>query len=197
MSPDKRTLAVYDAKAEDYAALFHDAKEGKDLRAFIAGLPRGARVMDLGCGPGAASAHMMRAGLDPDPVDASPAMVALARSRFGLPARLARFDEIDTTATYDGVWANFSLLHAPRAELAQHLARLHRALKPGGRLHLGMKLGKGEGRDALGRFYAYYSEDELTEHLARAGFSVASRRTGTEKGLAGTNDPYIILIAHA
>ncbi|NBD30895.1 MAG: methyltransferase domain-containing protein [Alphaproteobacteria bacterium] len=197
MSADKRTLAVYDARAEDYATLFHDTKEGKDLRAFIDRLPPGARILDLGCGPGAASAHMARAGLVPDPVDASPAMVALARSRFGLPARLVRFDEIDANAVYDGVWANFSLLHAPRTDLAQHLSCLHRALKPGGWLHLGMKLGQGEGRDGLGRFYAYYSQAELADHLSAAGFTLASRRTGTEKGLAETNDPYIILTAHA
>ena len=61
-----------------------------------------------------------------------------------IDARLARFDELDAVARYDGIWANFSLLHAPRAEMPGNLARISRALRPGGWLHLGLKLGQGD-----------------------------------------------------
>lgn len=197
MSADRETLAVYAERAEDYANLVQSEGAGKDLKAFIAALPPRAHVLDLGCGPGFASAHMAKAGLRPDPVDASPEMVALARNRFGLPARIARFDQIEGEDIYDGVWASFSLLHAPRAAFPGHLDALHKALKPGGRLYLGMKLGSGEQRDAIGRFYTFYSEDELRDHLEHAGFTVASSREGADKGLAGTIDPFIIIQAQS
>ena len=111
----------------------------------------GARLVDLGCGPGGASAHMRDAGLNPDPVDASPAMIALAKERFSLEARQATFDDIGGEALYDAIWANFSLLHAPRADLSRHFTALARVLRPGGLFHVGLKTGTGEARDEIGR----------------------------------------------
>ncbi|MDW4550244.1 class I SAM-dependent methyltransferase [Defluviimonas sp. D31] len=197
MSADERTIAVYEAKAADYAARFAADRPDRHLVGFIAALPKGAWVLDLGCGPADASAFMRAAGLIPDPVDAAPAMVALANARHAIGARLATFDEIEAQAAYDGIWANFSLLHAPRADLPRHLAALHRALTPGGLLHIGMKTGTGEGRDALDRFYTYVGRDELLGLLAAAGFTVTGTDEGIETGLAGTPDPWIIVRAHA
>ncbi|EAQ03858.1 hypothetical protein OB2597_11461 [Pseudooceanicola batsensis HTCC2597] len=193
---DARTIAAYDGRAGDYAAMTADIGEVTALRSFIAALPSGARVLDLGCGPGHAAAGMAEAGLSPDPVDASAEMVALARAR-GLPARQARFGDITARDRYDGIWANFSLLHAPRATFPGHLARLHRALRPRGLLHLGMKTGEGEARDTLGRFYTYYRPEELLGHLAHAGFTVTGCAEGKGKGLAGTVDPWCLVTAHA
>lgn len=192
---DARTLAVYEARAADYAALTWSVRPGRDLIAFMAALPTGAAVLDLGCGPGAASAHMAAAGMRPDPVDAAPAMVALAREKFGLPARQAAFADLDAVAAYDGVWASFSLLHAPRADLPGHLAAIARALRPGGLFHIGMKTGAGEGRDTLDRFYTYVGVRELHGLLAAAGFTVLTTREGVETGLSGSEDPFVICLA--
>ncbi len=197
MTADRRTIAVYDAKAGDYANRFAQGKPDRHLQAFMAMLPEGARVLDLGCGPANASAFLRAAGMRPDPVDASPAMVALANERHDIGARLATFDDIDAVAEYDGVWANFSLLHADRADLPRHLAALHRALKPGGHFHIGMKTGTGAARDALDRFYTFVTRDELMELVRDAGFTVVSEHEGVERGLAGTLDPFLILLARA
>lgn len=195
MSVDARTIAVYDARAGDYDDRFRQDRPDRHLQAFIDALPHPARVLDLGCGPATASAFLRAAGHDPDPVDASPAMVALANERHAIGARLASFDEIDAVAAYDGVWANFSLLHAARSDLPRHLGALHRALKAGGLLHLGMKTGTGEGPDALGRFYCYHTVAALRGLLTDAGFTVLAETEGAEKGLAGTLDPFVILLA--
>ena len=197
MTTDARTVAVYDAKAAEYETCFSSDRPDRHLRTFIEAMPKGARVLDLGCGPANASAFMRAARLRPDPVDASSEMVALANERHAIGARLATFDDIDARAVYDGVWANFSLLHAPRTDLPRHLGALNRALVPGGRLHLGMKTGTGEGRDAIGRFYTYYSREELLTLVTGAGFTVTRTDEGAERGLAGTLDPFIIIAAHA
>jgi SAM-dependent methyltransferase len=197
VTADPRTIVVYDEKAADYADRFRDDRPGPHLTAFMAALPPGARVLDLGCGPGTASAFLRAAGFAPDPVDASPAMVAEANARHGIGARLATFDDIDAVGVYDGVWANFSLLHAARADLPRHLEALRRALKPGGVLHIGMKTGSGEGRDRLGRFYTYVTVPELKGLLKDAGFRVIAKHEGSEVGLAGTDDPYVVMRAHA
>ncbi len=194
---DRQTLDIYDAKSADYAARAGTDEEHTSLTAFMASLPNGAHVLDLGCGPGHLAARMISHGFSVDPVDASAGMVAHAIKENSVPARMARFDDIDADAEYDGIWASFSLLHAPKSDFPEHLGRLHRALKPGGLMFLGMKLGEGEGRDALGRFYAYYSEGELTDHLQKAGFNVASQKTGAGTGLAGTLEPWSLITAHA
>ncbi|MGB7262196.1 MAG: class I SAM-dependent methyltransferase [Albidovulum sp.] len=193
---DPRTIAVYDAQASEYAERFAASAPDRHLQSFISALPNGARVLDLGCGPATASAFLRAAGHDPDPVDASAAMVALANDRHAINARQASFDDIDADGIYDGIWANFSLLHAPRADLPRHLAALKRALKPGGLFHIGMKLGTGEARDALDRRYTYVTRTDLTDLLNTAGFTVTDAHEGVETGLAGTSDPFILVRAH-
>lgn len=197
MSVDRRTIDAYEANAAAYGRRFRVVRLTRPLKAFIDALPPGARVLDLGCGPGDASAHLRAAGMHPDPVDASPAMVALANDRHALGARLGTFDELDAEAAYDGVWANFSLLHAPRADLPRHLSAIHRALKPGGLFHIAMKTGSGEIRDRLGRSYTYVARHELAALMAEAGFTIFAAANGRERGLAGTLDPFVIFRARA
>ena len=197
MSVDEETLGVYRARARDYAAMTDDLSGDKHLAAFIAALPPGARVLDLGCGPGRAAGQMSAAGLAVDAVDAVPEMVAMAAAQPGVTAWQATFDQIDADALYDGIWANFCLLHAPRASLPEHLSTIRRALKSGGLLHIGMKTGEGEGRDALGRFYTYYTEDALRGLLIAAGLRPATSWTGRDTGLAGTQDDWSIIHAYA
>ena len=196
MSADRETLAVYDAKAAEYANLMQDLPEQDQLRTFIGALPKGASVLDLGCGPGLAAGMMAKAGLKVVATDASPEMVALAGKIDGITARVAAFDDIEGEDIYDGVWANFSLLHAPRETMPNHLAALRVAMKPGGLLHIGMKTGTGSHRDDIGRLYTYYTEAELNDLLKAAGFTPFSSKTGVDKGLAGTMDPWVTIAAH-
>ena len=75
-------------------------------------------------------------------------MVDLARRHPGVDAQLAGFDDVSGVAVYDGIWANFSLLHAPKADMPRHLAAVARALRPGGVLSIGLKTGTGEASDS-------------------------------------------------
>ena len=190
------TISVYDDKAADYARLTATLHEQPEMEAFGALLPAGARLLDLGCGPGQYAEWFAARGFQVEALDGSGEMVALAAARPGVSARQGRFEDLPTEPTYHGIWANFSLLHLPRAALPAQLSRMKGALRPAGLLHLGMKLGSGEGPDRLGRFYAYWSEDELEALLLEAGFTITARRLGEGKGLAGDIDQYILIRAH-
>ena len=192
----KDTLSVYDGKAQEYANLVSDIEDA-DLAPFLAALPKAGHVLDFGCGPGHFAARMAAAGFRVIATDGSQEMINIAGQHAGVEARLARFEDINDGALYDGIWANFSLLHAPRATMPDHLSRLHTACKPRARFHIGMKLGTGEGPDALGRYYTYYSQEELDTHLIEAGFTVLTHRFGTDKGLSGSIDDWVTIAAHA
>ena len=196
MSKDAETLSVYDAKAADYAKLVGSDDEHESLQGFVADMPTGAHVLDLGCGPGLYAASMVRKGCTVDAIDGSAEMVALAAARDGVSARQGFFEDIDAEDTYDGVWANFSLLHAARADLPAHLARLKRALKDGGIFHIGMKLGDSEARDGLGRRYTYVTQEELLDLLKSAGLTPYHTTLGEDLGLDGTMAKFILVRAH-
>lgn len=190
--PDAKTIHFYDTAAERYANLTKTTKPDDRLSAFMARLPPGGTVLDLGCGPARASVHLRAGGFRPDPVDASRGMIDLANDTHDIGARLLTFDQVDMVAAYDGVWANFSLLHAPYDDLPGILSAIARALRPGGIFHIAMKVGQGEERDAIDRLYTYVTPDDLQHLLTDSGFAILSTHEGTEVGCAGTDDPFIV-----
>mgnify|MGYP000026068163 CR=1 FL=1 len=196
---DQETMMAYAKAASEYADKFADPgseNQDTDSDAFLNNIPAGGRILDLGCGPGHWAAKLRDAGLTVDAMDASPEMAQLAKSRFGLDVQVGAFDDLNAENHYDGIWANFSLLHVPRADFPNHLVRIHHALRPGGSLSIGMKIGSGERRDHLGRFYSYYGEQELRDLLTKAGFTVTRARQGNGKGLAGSVETFVVMTAH-
>lgn len=195
--PDHETLSVYDAKADEYADLVTASEPDPDrhLVAFMQALPKGGRVLDLGCGPGRASHFLAKAEFQVDAWDASQEMARLGRGTYNLDVQVKGFDDLDAVDTYDGIYANFSLLHAPKTDMPKHLNSISQALRPGGQFHIGTKTGTGEKRDSIGRFYAYYSDAELTGLLGDADLSVLTRATGRQVGLDGVEAPWIIMRA--
>ena len=194
---DDQTLGVYAEKAQDYANLIFGDDADAGLEFIKDGLPRGAEILDLGCGPGHMSAHLRDAGYRVTASDASAEMARVALETYGITVSVAGFAELNETARYDAILASFSLLHAPKSDMPAHLAAIKRALRPGGRFVIGLKTGTGEKRDRLGRFYAYYTDAELTGLLENAGFTVTDRRTGEGKGLDGSVAPWIVMRCNA
>ena len=192
---DKQTLAVYAQRAADYAKRFGEEGGGAHLKAFLAEVSPGGRILDLGCGPAHSTASMRSRGFQVEAWDASPEMARIARDLNDIDVRIAAFSDLADIDRFDGVYANFSLLHAPKHEMPGHLSRIARALKQGGVFHIGLKTGTGERRDSIGRFYAFYEDAELTRLVEAAGFRIICRSTGEEAGLDGTVAPWIILLA--
>ncbi len=87
-----------------------------------------------------------------------------------------RFDELTACESYDAVWAHACLLHLPRQNVPDVLARIYRALKPGGWHFANFKLGDedhpDEGRDPLGRWANLPDKNWLRDKYAGAGFEL-------------------------
>jgi SAM-dependent methyltransferase len=164
---DETTLQFYRENAEAYAG-WAKAPSTR-LRGFLALLPPGGSILELGCGAGNHSAVMLAEGFSVRATDGSPEMAGIASQRLGHPVEAMRFDQLDANGAYDGVWASACLLHVPRDELAGILARIHRALRPSGVFYASYKMGEGDGRDSLGRYYNYASPEWLEAICASAG----------------------------
>jgi SAM-dependent methyltransferase len=192
MSTDPATIAFYQERAPHW--VFHSGeRHSHQLDAFLDRLPAGAAVLELGCGGGRDAARMAECGFAVDATDAVPALVARANQAFGIGARVMAFHELEAQAAYAGVWAHASLLHAPRAALPDVLARIHRALVPGGWHFASFKLGDGEGRDLLGRLHNFPSPEWLIAAYEEAGFAIAAQETYAGPSSDGTQRDWIDL----
>ena len=164
---DDDTLQFYRRNANAYAG-WAKAPSTR-LTGFLALLPAGGSVLELGCGAGNHSAVMLAGGFRVRATDGSPEMAEIASQRLDHPVEAMLFEELDEREAYDGVWASACLLHVPRNELADILARIHRALKPDGVFYASYKVGHCDGRDSLGRYYNYPSPEWLEAIYADAG----------------------------
>ncbi|PSO17250.1 class I SAM-dependent methyltransferase [Bradyrhizobium sp. MOS003] len=164
---DDATLQFYRSNARSYAD-WAKAPSTR-LRGFLALLPSGGSILELGCGAGNHSAVMLAEGFSVRATDGSPEMAEIASQRLGHPVEVMRFDELEANEAYDGVWASACLLHVPRDELAGILARIHRALKSSGVFYASYKMGESDGRDSLGRYYSYVSPEWLGATYASSG----------------------------
>ena len=165
---DEATLQFYRGNAEAYAKRTFTSRRAR-LTAFLALLPPGACILELGCGAGGDTAEMLARGFDVRATDGSPEMAGVASKHLGRTVETLLFHDLDEVEAYDAVWANACLLHVPRSELSDVLARIWRALKAEGVFYASYKEGDGDGRDTLDRYYNYPSQDWLRATYAVAG----------------------------
>uniref|UniRef100_Q01TQ4 Methyltransferase type 11 n=1 Tax=Solibacter usitatus (strain Ellin6076) TaxID=234267 RepID=Q01TQ4_SOLUE len=159
------TAAYYDA----HAAEFCESTVSVDMRMlygpFLTEIPAGGRILDAGCGSGRDSLAFARMGYQVVAIDASSEMVNATRRLTGLEARQLPFDALEFDNEFDGIWACASLLHIARQDLDAVLARLTKALRPGGVFYLSFKYGDAE-RIESGRFFNDMNETLLEAVLA-------------------------------
>ncbi len=192
----RATVAAYDGHAAAYAEgiLAADDLMEEQNHAFAAAVGPGARVLEIGSGPGRDADLLESLGVDVRRTDITPAFVDLLRARGHaadvLDPLTDDLDDPDRPGTpYDGVWASASLLHVGRADLPVLLARVAAATRPGGVLAVSLKEGDGEAWSTHGfvgapRHFVYWREPGLRAVLQGAGWEVdevrhtRSARTG-------------------
>ena len=181
------TVASYEASAEAYAAgqppLSDDVRAAID--AFVALLPTGSRVLEIGTGSGRDALALEERGVSVHRTDITPAFVTMLRAD-GHEAALADplSDDLadpERDAPYDGVWASASLLHVRREDLPTVLANLAGVTGAGGALHLAVKEGDGARFSVHGnvpgpRHFTFWREPGLRAVLADAGWDVRAVR---------------------
>ena len=194
---DNLTIDVYNKNAAEYANLNLDKVSLNAYHDFSNGLPKNGLILDYGCGPGYFAKKFLADGFKVDAFDASEKMIEIASVETKVNWWVGDFKSFRATTLYDGIWANFSLLHSPKKEITPLIQTIFKSLKPHGLFSLGLKLGIGEKRDKIGRKYSYFEEQEISNILSNEGFCRISHYLGEAIGLDGENANFIIIISHA
>ncbi|HVF20695.1 MAG TPA: class I SAM-dependent methyltransferase [Mycobacteriales bacterium] len=186
MSEDRvqSTRATYDLIAVDYTARNSNAADRDWLPELTASLPPGARVVDLGCGPGTDAVLLRAEGFDVVGLDLSTSMLTIARQA-GVPVLqgdLRRLPLRDRSV--DAVCSSASLLHVPREQTVATLVEWRRVTRDGGVLRLATSNGDDEGWEVVPyapppegepdrrRWFVHRTREELVDALHDAGWRV-------------------------
>jgi SAM-dependent methyltransferase len=158
---------------------------------------RPGRVLDLGCGPGHFTGYLRSLGVDAMGIDLVPEFIAHARAADpGGEYRIGSMRSLDAeNGSVAGILAWYSLIHLPPQDLDAVLAEFRRVMAPGGVLVVGFFDGDEVAAFAHKVVTAYRRPvDELSERLARAGFTEVERE---RRPVDGTTRPHAAIAAVA
>ena len=154
-----KTIDYYNKHAEEFTASTFEVDMESLYQPFLAELPEGARILDVGCGSGRDTLAFKNKGYQVDAIDYSEELVKKATRLTGIPIKLKSFYEVDDYEAYDGIWACASLLHCERSRLAEVLEKMVQALKPNGVVYMSFKYGDSD-RDQDGRQFTDLDENQ-------------------------------------
>ncbi|HET7801140.1 MAG TPA: class I SAM-dependent methyltransferase [Humibacillus xanthopallidus] len=132
-------------------------------------------VVEVGCGAGRDGTVLAAAGLAYRGLDLSTAAVELCRG-LGLDAVEGVATELPYDADeFDAGWSMSTLMHLPGDGLERALAELHRVIRPGGVLEVGVwgAEEKREWTDPDGRYFLSRTDEDVRALLSAVGHVTA------------------------
>ncbi|MEV7398141.1 class I SAM-dependent methyltransferase [Aeromicrobium sp. NPDC092404] len=172
-TPNARTIESYDEIAEQYAR--ETASETPVLRGGLDRLAEavpGARVLEIGSGPGWDADYLEKAGLTVRRTDLTQGFIDVQRKRGKDVDRLDAIND-DLGGPYDAVVCLHVLQHLEPHDLEAVLAKVAAALQADGRFLVSIPLGHESGMETGDSGKPYYralrTESDFVEALGRAG----------------------------
>lgn len=182
MDKGKQAVSVYDKIAEDYTK--DSSKPSEYIDEFLRLVPKGGRVLDVGCGPGVDSGYMKAKGFEAVGIDLSKKMIDIAKRKFPqIEFQSGDFRELNFEPnSFDGILASFSLIHISKKDVPKTLKKFYRFLKVGGVIYVGLQAGKSMETFVVEPykpdeklFVNVFSYDEIKVLLVKEGFSVVKK----------------------
>jgi len=193
------TIAQYQAEADGFreGTWDHDVSQNRD--ALVAAMPQNpGKILDLGCGPGRDLVAFKGQGHTAIGLDATPAFVEMARQASGCEVWQQSFLSLDLPPeTFDGIFANASLLHVPRGDMVRVLRDVWRSLVVEGALMMSMGRGDWEGYTARETGYRYvvaWEYETLAPCVEQAGFEIVDHYY-RPPGLPLQQQSWVVIVA--
>jgi ubiquinone/menaquinone biosynthesis C-methylase UbiE len=143
----EEVIEVYDALAESYADQYESGNPDRPfLNEFLSHLPKGARLLNVGCGTGSGTKYFFDHGMCVEGMDISRSMIEVARRNYP-HIHFTRKDIRNSNyqaASLDAIWAGYSLFHMGRGDFQAVLKKIRKALRSEGIFGLIMQEGKGD-----------------------------------------------------
>ena len=159
-----KTIEYYDDQAESFVAGTVSVDFSIIQEEFTVFIPKGGRILDLGCGSGRDSKAFMNMGYQVVAMDASRELCKLASNYIGQDVTCATFQNFEPEGLFDGIWACASLLHLDRESIKMMLRKYAGRLNPNGVFYASFKYGSYSGM-RNGRFFTDLQEQSLEEIL--------------------------------
>jgi SAM-dependent methyltransferase len=185
----QQTIDIYNQNAVEMAEKFRAIPPRVadiDLAFQLAGNPKNARVLEIGCGDGRDAKEIVRRAEFYLGIDISEELIKLAREHIpGAQFAVADAPLYEYPEDVDVVFAFASFLHFTKEETRAVFNKLKKSLRKGGTIYLSLKWApeyKVEAHeDRFGvRQYFFYSQ-ELIEQLAGPKFELAHTRRETRE----------------
>ena len=159
-----KTLSYYEDNAETFIKGTVSVDFSMIADRFASILPKGAYILDYGCGSGRDTKYFLDKGFQVDATDGSKELCRYASKYTGIPVKCLLFQELEEQEKYDGIWACSSILHVSKKELPDIFARMIAAVKSKGVIYTSFKYGDFEG-ERNGRYFSDFTSESFGEFL--------------------------------
>ena len=191
-----RTIDYYNDNADEYFNSVISADMTENYTRFLQYVPKGASIVDLGCGSGRDLKYFKDNGYEAEGLDASEKLCILAREYSGCPVLCTDFLSWKAERRYDAFWANASLLHLTGKDIITFFAQKTKYLADNGIFYMSMKTGIPQGDDPKGRYFTPFSE-ELLEQLLKASKLELINRWSNSDALGRSDTKWMSVIFRA
>ena len=159
------TLDFYNNNSKSYIESTLSIDMSHLYKDFLKNIPKDGHILDLGCGSGRDSLEFIKRGYNITAVDGSKELSIAASKVIGQKVICNKFEDLQLTEKFHGIWACASLLHINKRDLINVIKNISSNLEDNGVFYMSFKYGEDEYIDEKGRYFNCYTEKTFKEMI--------------------------------